>query len=1058
MKLMKPEYYSKVTPPMRGCVSDRPRLFERLDRARARPVVFISAPPGAGKTTLAWSYLAARDLECVWYSVDATDADIASFFHHLQIATERVVGSAARELEILPNERMLASDVLARQFFRKLFALTPGLAIVFDNLHELPTDCDLFRVLPAGLADLPQGRNALLLSRADPPPTFARLRSERCLQHIEGHELRFEVSEVELVCDEFSREHQVALPDATRKALAQRSQGWAAGLVLLIEVVSRSGAATIDSAGRDLVFEYFATEVLQASENETQQVLLRTAMLEEVPAAVAIELTEREDAPDRLRELSRRGYFIDGFGGDSGLWRYHPLYRAFLRAQAPKRLGPGRWQALMIKATEALHSHGHTEQAIELLAQLGEWQRLSDLLVPRTPQLLAQGRHHTVTRWIGAMPVAEMDAVPWLRHVLGLALMPVAPETARRQFELAYQSFRRDEDIQGSVVCWSSLVHTILMEQNDFTTLDHWMAEGESQLVQAAAHSRPLRAIVYAGLASCTCMRYYGDDTQLRWLERALEAAPEVPDPSGKVMLGYLLYCMYATAGRWRERALVMEFLVTLAEDPNASALARTARFTSEAYDQFLSADFEASDRASSTGLAQAEEYGVHLMTGLLLASQACCALCRDDRQTADAVLEKMRAVVVPHRRQSYGAFHLLVAWREMLDEHWSRALRHLEVSHDAVTLLGSELFDGHVKTLLGLVYHYLGNAEGRDSALVEARKQAERGLEWTAFGLELVEAEIALDRGDREEAMAAFEQALHTGDNAHTWTYYGFRSGAVARLLAEAITAEVAYPQVCQLIQRLGILPPEDFPVDERWPWRIRLWTLGRFGIEVLGQPLRFRGKMPRRPFELLQLLVARGGSGASEHWLSDTLWPDSDGAASSQSLATTLHRLRRLLGDDLAVRRQGGIIALDRRRVWIDSLFLTERLAQAAASPPSSDVLEKADALYRGVFLPAATLAPVLVVREQLKCRVAALFRRAGDAHAIDERWNQAVSAYERSLVVDPTQEQVYRSLMRAYQALGSTSEALSAFERCRLMLAHELGTEVTSETLVLVSDLRR
>ena len=45
-----------------------------------------SAPPGAGKTTLASSYVDARELRHLWFQLDAGDADPATFFHYLGVA------------------------------------------------------------------------------------------------------------------------------------------------------------------------------------------------------------------------------------------------------------------------------------------------------------------------------------------------------------------------------------------------------------------------------------------------------------------------------------------------------------------------------------------------------------------------------------------------------------------------------------------------------------------------------------------------------------------------------------------------------------------------------------------------------------------------------------------------------------------------------------------------------------------------------------------------------------------------------------------------------------
>ena len=77
---------SKITRPVHGGVLSRERLFDLLDRRMGRPVTWISAPAGSGKTTLVTSYLESRELPCLWYQVDRGDADIASFFYFMSRA------------------------------------------------------------------------------------------------------------------------------------------------------------------------------------------------------------------------------------------------------------------------------------------------------------------------------------------------------------------------------------------------------------------------------------------------------------------------------------------------------------------------------------------------------------------------------------------------------------------------------------------------------------------------------------------------------------------------------------------------------------------------------------------------------------------------------------------------------------------------------------------------------------------------------------------------------------------------------------------------------------
>jgi DNA-binding SARP family transcriptional activator len=63
------------------------------------------------------------------------------------------------------------------------------------------------------------------------------------------------------------------------------------------------------------------------------------------------------------------------------------------------------------------------------------------------------------------------------------------------------------------------------------------------------------------------------------------------------------------------------------------------------------------------------------------------------------------------------------------------------------------------------------------------------------------------------------------------------------------------------------------------------------------------------------------------------------------------------------------------------------------------------------------------------------------------------EAVTKYgQLALDLEPLREDVHRHLMKAYAAAGRTDLAESQFERCRLLLRQELGTDPMPETVAL------
>jgi DNA-binding SARP family transcriptional activator len=184
-----------------------------------------------------------------------------------------------------------------------------------------------------------------------------------------------------------------------------------------------------------------------------------------------------------------------------------------------------------------------------------------------------------------------------------------------------------------------------------------------------------------------------------------------------------------------------------------------------------------------------------------------------------------------------------------------------------------------------------------------------------------------------------------------------------------EALEHGIETAYVRSLIERNELTPDPAWRQSEAWPWPIRIYTLGRFSVVQQGAPLRFTGKLQRRPLELLKALIALGGRDVSEARLADALWPEAEGDASAQSLATTLFRLRKILGEH-AIRRQEGRVTLDPSYCWVDC-WEFERIA-IDESLDSGTRLAKLRRLYHGAFLEDLEAPWVERLRERLQTRL--------------------------------------------------------------------------------------
>jgi two-component SAPR family response regulator len=138
----------------------------------------------------------------------------------------------------------------------------------------------------------------------------------------------------------------------------------------------------------------------------------------------------------------------------------------------------------------------------------------------------------------------------------------------------------------------------------------------------------------------------------------------------------------------------------------------------------------------------------------------------------------------------------------------------------------------------------------------------------------------------------------------------------------------------------------------------------------------MRFTGKAQKKPLELLKALIAFGGRDVSETKLADALWPEAEGDAAAQALATTLFRLRKLIGEQV-IRRQESRLTLDSTCCWVDC-WEFQRLASETSGDPLM-CLAKLRKLHQGPFLDGAENAPwAQPLRQRLQARFARLTQK--------------------------------------------------------------------------------
>lgn len=1054
----------KVTAPRPASIFPRERLFNLLDRTREHhAVIWISAPGGAGKTSLAASYLSARGLPVLWYQVDAGDGDVASFFYYMGLATAHAAPRHGRPLPVLTPEYLADLPTFTRNYFRELYGRLPeSSVIVLDNCQEAPESSPLNEVLQIAMSEVPDGLNLVVLSRIEPPAALARLRlSDRvaCLDWSQMQLTPEETAGISAI-----RVGEGALDHDTLSRVHDRAHGWAAGLVLLLEQgrAGRSLDPAETLAGQSLLFDYFAGELLARAEATEQSFLVETALFPKVTANAARELTGIGRAREILEEMTRRNYFtVRHAGSPEDTYEYHPLFREFLLKQAERRYGRAELDALRTRAADLLEWSGDVETAVTLRQQAGDWEAAARLITTHAPTLLAQGRAQLLLQWLHATPPVIRERSPWLLYWEGVSTLGAEPRSSQATLSRALSLFEAAGDTAGIYLSLAGLFEAIWCAQSDFTQFDPLFEKFVALTAQhPEAPSRDIEVRLFAGLIRALFYRCPDHPQERVLFARAMDLWECTTDANLRIQLGISISFQVSWHGEIQKMGALHETHEYLRRHAALEPLCEIALFLMGAFVHCFRGDHAQSLADVESGLALAKRVGVRVVDPLLLAVGCYDTLTVGALAEADAYLDRLGEITaIPGRDLDTSHYLFLRSWRSMLGGDTVASHEAARAAVEIAERVGATYPIALCRCALAHTLTALGRDDEAMRELSRARGSSlAPSTPLIQFYCDVLEAVHLLGRQRRDEGLQRLREGLRRSREMGVPHPLYYRPELMTAFYAAALDhdVDVTYVQDCI---RGSWLIPDQLPLHlDAWPFPVKIYTLGRFRILVDGEPLAFAGKAQKKPMELLKALVAFGGSDVREDRLAEALWPDADGDAATQVLATTLHRLRRLIGDD-AIERREGYLSLDRQRCYVD-LWALERqfiqVEQACERNESERLLPltaKLLQLYRGTFLAdSSDLLWVIGTREKLRNRF--LRHLQGAARALEQakRYDEARQCYEKGLDVDFLAEPFYQGLMRSYLAQSRYAEARSVYERCKKLLASELGLRPSDETEAL------
>jgi DNA-binding SARP family transcriptional activator len=1054
----------------------RKRLFSRLGEATRSRIVWIVGPAGSGKTTLAGTFIESRDLPCLWYQVDSGDEDPASFFYYLSIAGRAAAPRWKKPLPLLTPEHLPSFAAFSRDFFEDLGRRLPASThLVFDNCQEVSERTLLHAALLEGLSRLRPDTRLILLSREAPPAAYARLVAHGEMATLGWEDLKFTLDETEGIARQRGFDGPAA--EAVR-TLYGKTDGWAAGIRVFLEALRTEGGGLRLGDGRtpQEIFDYLGQEVFDRLEATAQDFLLRSSFLADMTAAMTQAITGNADSGRILDSLSRRNLFTVRRPGQVTVYQYHPLFREFLQERATAILPGDESRSIRTRAAAMFKAAGEPEQAVLLLREAGEWDELASLILEVAPSLYSQGRMQMLEGWLAALPMGRMHTVPWLSFWRGKCRLPIDPAEARQYFERAYRRFLEMSDSAGAYWAWASAIETFFPEFDELAPLDGWIDELASlQARWPEIPAKELEGPVIHAMICALLHRRPHDPRIARWAGRAEEICLRHGDPNPRLLVGGHLMMLHLWLGDHSKARWLRAELESCAKEERVAPINRIGWHVSEGLCAWFHDDIALCRRSVEEGVELSRKTGVHVLDGMLFAQLVYGSLSGGDLSTGAAFLKKMASAMDSRKTTQVCMHQGLAAWLAFLQGDLRRAIRHAQTALEMARKAGGPFAESINSLLLGQLLAEAGK-KGHAAELLIGAESAVQAMDsrHLLFLARLAQSRLAFLCGDRPLGLAILGKALTLGRENAYFVVPWSKPEILSQLCAEALGAGIETGYVKQLIKRRNLKPDADSQAGEAWPRPIKVYTLGRFGIVKDEESLAFTGKVQQRPLSMLKAVIAFGGRNVTEEQIVDALWPGADGDTAHLSVATTLHRLRRLLGSEDALRLRDGRLSLDRQCCWVDAWGF-QRIAgeaidlwrkehggdpDAATDGRAEEAIgltEKAVGLYRGDFMPGDSSPWALPMRERLKSKFVRLLSWLGEHYERSRQWDKAAECCHRALEEDALQEEFHRRLMWCHHAAGRRAEALATYERCRDLLSSTFGVEPARRTVETAKAIR-
>ncbi|MHB8066758.1 MAG: BTAD domain-containing putative transcriptional regulator [Desulfobaccales bacterium] len=1107
---------SKLTAPHLADTIKRERLLSLISQLVRKRLTTIVAGAGYGKTTLVAQAISCWSIKTVWYRLDESDRDLATFISYLVAGIRKYYPEFGfstlqylRETHNLHNELQSALNTFLGEIENTIQEDT---IIVLDDYHSVKESQEIKEALEIFLRDLSPLIHLILISRSEPALPLSRLRSMREVIDIREENLAFIATEIEQL---YSEMFDVSLDRANIDTIYHKLGGWIAGLILLCHSLRGKPSVEIEKnllnlgGSQKAIFSYLEENIYGALPPERQEFLIKTSIFSRINAKFCDRLLHLDYSLDVLRYLEGNHLFTSCIDEKEQWYSYHQLFRDFLLSRLKDELDHEAIVRLHREAAILLERGGEEAEAIRHYLMAEEYERACGLLKHVGRRLFTEGRFQLLSSFLNEIPADYLEADPWIQYLQAqLTGLRGHHEMASAKYNQALNCFLKRKDEEGVQGCLieSGLIHfqtgNLKEAQKRFQELlDHKDLDPRLQI-------EVLGYLIYIS-------SYLGDMSHAdRCFDEALSLLQGLADADLRYeCLKWIYYYRgfrFVFSADYTKVLEIVEYVKTRSPDSEPQ------RYPVPFY-LLLSVAY----------------YGLQLYSEGYATAREGLSILKAGRPQSGMTASGWHSPRLSPRGER-GFPETFTSWLLVYSAKNAAELGKItEAIEDAGESLkrfrkmGCRLGEAFSYTILHRAYLKSGNG-------VAAEQWARSGID-AIRGLTLPRpeailklnlAETLIEKGEPEEALQLLREADGCIHGIHDtvrinflyarlyWSNDQVGDGLLRLLTALEMCERHPYhslviaekhwviPPLVEvfaqgkmrtyILEILGKMGPDAAAAlallqDSRNPIireaaanflreltkasrpSLRIYLLGQFRVLLGSKEIPAARWKSRKAKTLLQFLIySRPRGYLNKEVLMELLWPEEAPGITAKRFHVALASLRKTLEPEIVrgvtssyISRVGDSYRIDLgEEGWVDLENFTAELERARKeSDPETSIAHfvKAESLYSGDFLEEDLYSEWCSgAREKFRKDYLYLTKQVVAYYERQGGYPQCLEYAQKYLEVDKYAEDIYRSLMRCYWETGDKFSLAQTFKKCRDNITKELSCGLSEETQQLYRNL--